>query len=78
MARQIRSGVAGISKWRIPSGANASLIAFMTAGNAPTVPASPAPLTPSGLFFVGILVATDRERRQIHRTWHAVVHERTA
>src|SRR5262249_38645219 len=53
IARHSRSGVAGISKWRMPSGASASFTAFMIAGNAPTVPASPAPLTPSGFILVG-------------------------
>jgi len=31
------------------------MIAFITAGGAPTAPASPAPLTPSGLALVGTL-----------------------
>ena len=29
------------------------MMAFITAGNAPTVPASPAPFTPKGFNFVG-------------------------
>ena len=53
MARQTRSLVAGMSRSRTPSGASASITAFMTAGSAPTVPASPAPLAPSGLSLVG-------------------------
>src|SRR5687767_5045555 len=53
MARQTRSGVAGISMWRMPRWASASTSAFATAGMAPTQPASPAPLTPSGLVLVG-------------------------
>ena len=51
-----RAGVAGISMWRTPTRrASASMIAFITAGGAPTAPASPAPLTPSGLALVGTL-----------------------
>ena len=49
VARQMRSGVAGPAKLVTPSGANASRMAFVTAGKAPTAPASPQPLTPSGL-----------------------------
>ena len=52
IARQTRSGVTGMSRWRTPSGASASLTAFMSAGSAPTVPASPTPLAPSGLTLV--------------------------
>ena len=55
------SAVAGISKWRTPSGDNASLIAFMIAGRAPTVPASPAPLTPRAFCLVGTLWLMHRE-----------------
>src|SRR2546427_7667726 len=53
MACHTRSAVAGMSSCRTPTGASASMTAFMTAGSAPTVPASPAPLAPSGLSFVG-------------------------
>src|SRR5258708_7134270 len=53
IARQIRSDVAGISMWRMPSPESASTIALATAGMAPTQPASPQPLTPSGLVGVG-------------------------
>src|SRR5262249_43202210 len=53
IVRHRRSGVAGISTWRMPSGESASTSAFATAGIAPTQPASPAPLTPSGLVLVG-------------------------
>src|SRR5262245_12833610 len=53
MARQSRSGVAGISMWRMPRWESASTSALATAGMAPTQPASPAPLTPSGLVLVG-------------------------
>src|SRR5258708_4397031 len=37
----------------MPSGERASTRALPTAGSAPTLPASPAPLTPSGLVLVG-------------------------
>src|SRR5262249_8855662 len=53
MARQSRSGVAGISMWRTPRGESAATSALATAGMAPTQPASPAPLPPSGLVLVG-------------------------
>ena len=53
IACHTRSGVAGMSRWRTPSGASASITAFITAGRAPTVPASPAPLAPSRLAAVG-------------------------
>ena len=53
MARHTVSGVAGMSMAATPSGLRASTIAFISAGMAPTQPASPAPLTPSGLVGVG-------------------------
>src|SRR5262245_40377445 len=53
IARHSRSGVAGISMWRMPRCESASTSALATAGMAPTHPASPAPLTPSGLVRVG-------------------------
>src|SRR5204863_234634 len=53
MARQTRSAVTGMSMCRRPSGASASLTAFISAGSAPTVPASPTPLAPSGFTRVG-------------------------
>jgi hypothetical protein len=49
MARHTRSEVAGMSISTMPSGANASTTAFMIAAGAPMAPASPQPLTPSGL-----------------------------
>ena len=55
MARQSFSGVSGISICLMPSGASASSAALITQGMAPTVPASPAPFTPSGV----ITVTTD-------------------
>src|SRR5581483_4245426 len=53
IARQTVSGVAGIAISLTPSGFSASASALPTAGIAPTAPASPAPLTPSGLVLVG-------------------------
>ena len=53
MARHTFIAVAGISTSVTPSGASASMMAFITTGMAPTVPASPAPLAPSGLYLVG-------------------------
>ncbi len=44
-------GLAGMATSWTPSPDSASTMAFMTAGAAPIVPASPTPLTPSG--FVG-------------------------
>ena len=63
---------------------SASMTAFMTTGSAPTVPASPAPLTPSGLVVVGvgrvsILIPARDEAASIGATIDdlidAVVHE---
>ena len=59
IAAHTRSGVAGMSSCLTPSGASASSTALMTAGSAPTVPASPAPLAPKGLSWVGHGVALD-------------------
>src|SRR6476620_875123 len=50
------SGVAGISMWSMPySRHRPSTIALTTAGQDPIAPASPAPLTPSGLVTQGTL-----------------------
>src|SRR5665213_698104 len=46
MACHTRSGVAGISSLLLPI---ASVMALITAADAPIAPASPQPLTPSGL-----------------------------
>ena len=43
IARQTRSGVAGISMCFMPNSDNASISALVTAGSAPTQPASPRP-----------------------------------
>ena len=49
IAVQTRSGVVGMSMCRTPRWLTASMTAFWMAGVAPIVPASPIPLTPSGL-----------------------------
>src|SRR5437763_8077152 len=53
IACQMRWFVAGMSRCLTPSGASAFRTALTTAGKAPTVPASPAPLAPNGLSLVG-------------------------
>src|SRR6476619_5606889 len=53
IARQTRSGVAGISMCLTPNSESALTSAFATAGIAPTQPASPAPFAPIGLVLVG-------------------------
>src|SRR5581483_2975074 len=58
IAAHTRSGVAGMSMWRTPRCATASTTAFCTAGVEPMVPASPMPLTPSGLRSVGVSLAS--------------------
>ena len=47
---------AGMSMAVTPNGDRASMMAFMTAGVLPMVPASPMPLTPSGLVGLGVIV----------------------
>src|SRR6266478_903540 len=49
IAFKIVAGLAGPAKSVTPNGANASRIAFVMAGKAAMAPASPQPLTPSGL-----------------------------
>ena len=58
MAVHTRCGVAGMSMWRMPRCATASMTAFCMAGVAPIVPASPMPFTPSGFTVVGVSLAT--------------------
>src|SRR5216683_1798337 len=58
MARQIRSGVAGVSRWRTPRWARASTTALYTAGMDPMVPDSPTPFAPSALAKVGVSIGT--------------------
>ena len=72
-ARQTFSGVAGMAI----SGRRARRVtAFIIAGGAPIAPASPQPLTPSGLCVHGVAVMRDLEARQVVGARHAVVHER--
>ena len=52
-ARHTLSGEAGICIISTPLLRRAFSIAFIIAGSAPTVPASPAPFTPSGFCSVG-------------------------
>src|SRR5438477_12622295 len=52
-ACQIRNGVNGMSTCRTPCSASASSTAFIAHGRPPAQPASPQPLTPSGLVLVG-------------------------
>ena len=52
-ACQMRNGVSGMSRWRMPRSASASMTAFITEVSAPAQPASPQPLTPSGLVLAG-------------------------
>src|SRR5437016_4847618 len=53
IACHTRSGVAGMSMWRMPYSDSASMSAFMTEGRAPAQPASPQPLAPSGFVVAG-------------------------
>src|ERR1051326_992575 len=53
ITRQTRSGVAGMSIWRMPNSESASTSAFMTDGRAPAQPASPQPFAPSGFVVAG-------------------------
>src|SRR5215470_16593717 len=54
IAAQTLAGVSGMSMWRTPRWLTASMTEFCTAGVAPIVPASPMPLTPSGLMVAGV------------------------
>ncbi len=56
IAAHTRSGVHGMSMWRTPRWARASMTAFWMAGVEPIVDASPIPLAPSGLSGVGVSV----------------------
>lgn len=53
-ASRMRCGVNGIALTLAPSGASASLMAFITAPGAPAVPASPAPFAPISDSRVGV------------------------
>ncbi len=50
------SGVNGMSMCRTPKGDRASTTELTTAGDAPMVPASPTPFTPSGFTGDGVTV----------------------
>ena len=58
------SGVAGICTYSAPMSAIAWLIAFIKEASAPTVPDSPAPLTPSGLSLVGTSFSPSRKSQK--------------
>src|ERR1700678_4521035 len=75
MARQMRSGVAGISTWRTPNSLSASTIALMVTASAGVVPPSPAGRMPSGWVGVGTsLMPVSKNGNTSAR--HGVVHER--
>ena len=76
IARRTRSGVNGMSRCRIPSGASASMTAFATAAVDAIVPVSPAPLTPAGWASVGVSVPFDLERGEEVGLRDGVVHHR--
>ena len=57
MARQTVWAVYGMSRCLIPSGLSASMTAFATAAVLAIAPASPTPLTPSGLTGDGVTVS---------------------
>src|SRR5260370_21716954 len=63
IAVHTRWGVAGMSTCRTPRCATASTTAFWTAGGAPMVPASPIPLTPSGVSVVGVSLSSSSKLR---------------
>ena len=67
IARQTRSGVAGMSMSVTPKGESASTTAFMTAAVEAIVPVSPTPLTPSGFVGLGRLRPVELEVRQLGR-----------
>ena len=56
MARQTRSGLAGIGTSVTPRCESASTTALITAGADPIVPASPIPFTPIGFEVLGVTV----------------------
>ena len=75
IAVQTRAGENGKSRWWMPSGRSASSTAFAIAGTAPTVPASPAPLTPSRLVGEGTRWSYSSTRVWSSGARHRVVHE---
>ena len=58
----------------MPSGESALISALPTAGSALTLPASPAPLTPSGLVSVGTGLLSQWIAEKLSA--HCVIHER--
>ena len=58
-----------------PSGSSACMIAIITDGIAPTVPASPGPLRPQRIACGRHRIADDANVAQIVRARHAVIHE---
>ena len=73
MRRHSLSGVAGMSRWRIPSGFSASTRALVIAAGAPIAPASPQPLTPSGLWVHRVTLVDSLNARQIVGARHRVI-----
>ena len=78
IAAHTRSGVVGMSICVTPSGASASITALTTAGSAPTVPASPAPLAPKRVELGRARVALDLHERHVVGARHRVIHEAAA
>ena len=76
MARQMRSGVAGISICSTPNSASASTIALTTTPSAGVVPPSPPARMPSGCVGRGHFADLGREERQHIGARHRVIHER--
>ena len=62
MASHTRPGWSGISTCRMPSPESASTAALTTHAVAAIVPASPMPLTPSGLLGDGVTVRAESMR----------------
>ncbi len=71
MASHTCCGDAGIRTSWTPIGRSASTTALMTAGVEAMVPASPTPLTPSGLVVAGVSVrsVTKSDRSGAAGTW---------
>src|SRR5438067_7231976 len=57
MASHTWAGVSGMSAWRTPNGARASITALTTAAGEPTVADSPTPLQPNGWWGDGVTVS---------------------
>ena len=75
MARQMRSGVYGISRDRTPAGLSASSTALASAGTEPVAPASPAPLAPSALAGDGTPQSISVIGAQVVGARHEIIHE---